>query len=195
MSYNNAISAGDPQALEKLTEKLQKCEEFQAVMKDVNSYWRKNGTCVGAPGITETQAEKLDQKIATTTLSWERQPFSSYDLTNNNAEIKRLKTRIAEISRNQEIGFAGWDFNGGKAEANASDNRLQLFFDEKPNDDQRSLLKANGFKWAPSVGAWQRQLNDNAIYAAGRLSFIKPTDGRAVREHQPKAPVRDANTR
>jgi len=195
MPYNNAISAGDPQAIEKLTDKLTHCEELQVVMKDVNAYWRKNGTCVGAPGITQAQAEKLDKKINTATVSWERQPFSSYDLTGNNAEIKRLKTRIAEITHNREVGFAGWEFNGGTAEANAGENRLQLFFDEKPNDNQRALLKANGFKWAPSMGAWQRQLNDNAIYAAGRLDFIKPSDGRTVRAHQPITPARDTGAR
>lgn len=195
MSYNNAISASDPQAVEKLTVKLQKCEELQEVMKGVNAWWRKTGTCVGAPGITEAQATKLDNKIFTAKVSWERVPFSDYDLKNNYGEIRRLKNRIAEITRNQEVGFAGWEFEGGSAEANTELNRLQLFFDEKPNDSQRAQLKANGFKWAPSQNAWQRQLNDNAIYAAGRLDFVKPTDGRTVREHQPKAPARDAGAR
>jgi hypothetical protein len=122
-------------------------------------------------------------------------PFPDYELKNNYAEIKRLEKRIAEISRNQEIGFSGWEFNGGRAEANTDMNRLQLFFDEKPNDNQRAQLKANGFKWAPSQDAWQRQLNGNAIYAAGRLDFIKPSDGRTVREHQPKPPAKDAAAR
>jgi hypothetical protein len=195
MSYNNAISASDPQSVEKLTEKLQKCERLQEVMKGVNAHWRKAGTCQDAPGITDAQAEKLDAKVRSTTLSWERQPFSGYDLTNNNSEIKRLKIRIAEVTRNQEVGFSGWEFNGGRAEANTDMNRLQFFFDERPNDSQRANLKANGFKWAPTQEAWQRQLTDNAIYAAGRLDFVKPSDGRTVREHQPKAPVRDGGAR
>lgn len=182
---NESLSA------EKLTEQLNKCVELQTTMKEVNAYWRKTGTCMGAPGITEAQATKLDNKIVTTQYSWERQPFSSYDLTNNNSQIKRLKQKLAEISR----GFEGWEFNGGYAEANTEMNRLQLFFDEKPGDEQRALLKSYGFKWAPSQDAWQRQLNDNAIYAAGRLDFIKPSDGRTVREHQPKLPSRDLGAR
>jgi hypothetical protein len=72
---------------------------------------------------------------------------------------------------------------------------LQLFFDEKPTEQQRAQLKSNGFKWAPSQDAWQRQLTDNAIYAAGRLDFIKPSDGRTVHEHQPKHAPRDAGAR
>jgi len=195
MSYNNAISAGDPQAVEKLTAKMQSCKELQEVMKGVNAHWRNTGTCMGAPGITEAQAAKMDSKITNATVSWERVPFSDYELKNNYAEIKRLEKRIAEVSRNQEVGFSGWEFEGGTAEANTDMNRLQLFFDERPDDQQRAALKSNGFKWAPSQNAWQRQLTDNAIYSAGRIDFIKPSDGRTVREHQPKAPMRNNEAR
>ena len=195
MSRNRGISSSDPQAVEKLTEKLQKCEQLQETMKNVNAHWRKTGFCIGAPGITEEQATRIDKRIVEARHPWEQQPFDGYILANNNAEIKRLKNRLAEITRNQEVGFAGWEFSGGQAEANTDMNRLQLFFDDKPTDQQRAQLKANGFKWAPSQDAWQRQLNGNAIYAAGRLDFIKPTDGRTVREHQPMPPAKDTGAR
>jgi hypothetical protein len=185
--YNNRKSSPQPQDVEKLAAKLESAKKLQATMKEVNAYWRKFGICVGAPGITEEQAKKLDDKIATAAYSWEKQPFSSYTLTNNNADIKRWESKLRELSR----GFEGWEFEGGHAEANTELDRLQLFFDEKPNESQRANLKANGFKWAPSQDAWQRQLTDNAIYAANRLDFLKPTDGRSVREHQPKAPARE----
>ena len=195
MVYNKAILASDPQALEKLTAKLESCKNLQETMKSVNAHWRRTGSCIGAPGITEEQAAKLEKKVSEPRYSWDRVPFSDYELKNNYAEMKRLEKRIAEITRNQEVGFSGWEFFSGRAEANTEMNRLQLFFDEKPNDVERNLLKANGFKWAPSQGAWQRQLNNNAIYAAGRLDFVKPTDGRTVREHQPKTPNRDNGAR
>jgi hypothetical protein len=192
---NNAISASDPNVLEKLNDKLQECIALQDHMKEVNAYFRKMGTCVGAPGISDEQAKKIDEQIANPRYPWDGQPFSSYDLTNNNSEIRRLKKRIEQIAYHKEVGFSGWEFEGGHADANVDMNRLQLFFDEKPNDSQRAQLKSNGFKWAPSQGAWQRQLNDNAIYAAGRMDFIKPIDGRTVREVQPKPPVKDGGAR
>ena len=195
MAYNKAISASDPLAVEKLTEKLHNCKQLQETMKAVNAHWRKTGTCQGAPGITEAQAEKMDAKVRNTMVSWERQPFSSYDLTNNNAEIKRLKTRIAEITHNQEVGFSGWEFEGGRAEANTDLNRLQLLFDERPEADKHSALRHAGFVYSHTNGAYQRQLNESAIYAAGRLNFVKPSDGRTVREHQPKVPARDTGAR
>ena len=89
----------------------------------------------------------------------------------------------------------GWDFPGGRAEADKEDNRLRLYFDEKPSEEQRSKLKCNGFKWAPSVGAWQRQLNDNAIYAAARIDFLRPESGESPTAIQPKRPVKNAPER
>lgn len=87
MSYYNTKSSREPQSAEKLTEELNQCVELQSGMKETNTYWRKFGTCVGAPDVTEAQTQKLDAKIATTSYSWEKQPFSSYDLTNNNSKI------------------------------------------------------------------------------------------------------------
>ena len=59
---------------------------------------------------------------------------------------------------------------------NATVNRLQIFFEEKPDADLRSTLKGEGFRWAPSQGAWQRQLTDNAIRAAKRIKAIAPVE-------------------
>lgn len=43
--------------------------------------------------------------------------------------------------------------------------RIQLIFDDKPDEDTRTLLKSYGFRWSPSFGAWQRHLNANGVYA------------------------------
>jgi hypothetical protein len=61
--------------------------------------------------------------------------------------------------------------NGEEAEVkrNREDMRLQLIFAGKPEDKTREILKSNGFKWAPSAGAWQRLLNDNAEWSLRRI--------------------------
>lgn len=186
MSYkNNAISSDDPQAVEKLTEKLNTCEKEQQYMKSANAHYRKNGTMKGFDNISDEQAAKMDESIQGG-YSWAQVPYPSYMLTNNNAEIRRLKKRIEQLSTDKAVGFTGWKFPGGEAVANSDNNRLQLLFDEKPSDEQRRKLKANGFRWAPSEGAWQRQLNSNAIYAANRIDFIQPENGQKPTELQPK---------
>lgn len=105
------------------------------------------------------------------------------------------RQRIEEVSRTQNTEYVGWDFPGGHAEADKEDNRLRLYFDRKPTEEQRSKLKYNGFRWAPSVGAWQRQLNDNAIYAASRLDFLRPESGESPTALQPKAPAKSTPER
>ena len=62
--------------------------------------------------------------------------------------------------------------NGEEAEVKRDKEamRLRLIFDGKPEDKTREILKGNGFKWAPSAGAWQRLLNDNAESALRRIT-------------------------
>lgn len=195
MGYrDNVIKSDDPQAIEKLTQKLEDCQKNQQDMKDKNAYFRKFGTMVGYPGMSDAEAKRLDIKVKNA-YSWNKQPYASYELQNNNAAIRSIKARIAELTKDKEVGFIGWEFNGGEAVANKEDNRLQLFFDEKPSAEKRDELKRNGFKWAPSVNAWQRQLNRNAISAASYIDFLKTKDGKKPYEIQPKAPVKDEMSR
>ena len=191
---NTAISSDDPAALEKLRAKLAQLQEDQTFMKKVNAYYRKSGTMKGFEGISDEKAAEIDEAVKSD-YSWITAPYAPYQLSNNNAEINRLKKRIESLERREETGFVGWKFEGGEAVANQEENRLQLLFDEKPSEEQRSKLKSWGFRWSPSNKAWQRQLNSNAIYAAGQIDFIKPLDGRTPRELQPKPKVKDEQER
>ena len=156
-------------------------------MKNVNAYYKKNGTTKGYDGISDELAAKLDTRVQEA-YSWDKQPFPSYSITNNGAEIRRIKKRIENLEANKNTEFVGWKFNGGEAVINEDKNRLQLIFDEKPSEEQRTILKSNGFRWAPSDKAWQRQLNHNAFYAANRIDFIKPESGKKPTDLQPKEP-------
>ena len=184
MSYKDPIRSDDPAAIEKLTGKLTACKERQEWMKEVNAYYRKHGTIRGMPRMTEQMAEKLEAEMKIVT--WDPMPYPRFQLTNNNAEIHRLEKRIDELSKAQTLGFEGWEFDGGKAVANTQKSRLQLFFDEKPDESKRTMLKRYGFRWTPTEGAWQRLLNDNAIYACDRIDFLRPTDGQRPTQLQPK---------
>ena len=180
------ISADDPNAISKLESKLAKREALQETMKAVNAYYRKHKTVDGCPHLTAAQIEQMKASLSS---DWwaNPKPFETYQLSNNSAEIRRLKERIATLTRQKEIGYVGWEFDGGKVEANARDNRLQIFFDEKPDADICKKLNEYGFRWAPSAGAWQRQLTDNAIRAADALACIAPLTGERPTEVQKRA--------
>lgn len=52
---------------------------------------------------------------------------------------------------------------------NADIMRIQIVFDGKPDRAIRDILKENGFRWAPSQGAWQRQLTSNGRYVLKKV--------------------------
>ena len=69
-------------------------------------------------------------------------------------------------------------------EANTEANRLQIFFEDKPDEATREALKSNGFRWSPKAGAWQRQLTSNVYYAADYVKAIAPLTGEKPTELQ-----------
>lgn len=180
------ISADDPDAVGKLREKLENLEELQETMKFVNDYYRKNGTLDRCPFLTHTQIQKLKSDMES---NWHygTAPYLPWQLSNNSAEIRRVKKRIEELERKADTDYAGWEFGGGYVEVNKEDNRLRIFFEEKPGEDARSELKSNGFKWSPKAGAWQRQITANAFHAADRIQCIKPLTGEKPTDLQRKA--------
>ena len=145
-------------------------------MKAVNAYYRKHKTLDGCPHLPPEQLEKLKADMSS---QWHLgdKPFASWALSNNNAEIRRVKDRIKSLSQTKEIGFVGWEFEGGRVEANTEANCLQIFFDGKPDEATRTELKSNGFRWSPKAEAWQRQLTNNAYYAADYVKSIQPLTG------------------
>lgn len=180
------ISADDPEAVAKLQAKLDNLIESQEAMKAVNAYYRKHKTLDGCPHLPPQTLEKLKADMAQ---SWhlEDKPFASWALSNNNAEIHRVKARIESLTRKEQTPFVGWEFDGGKVEINREENRLQVFFDGKPDADTRAELKGGGFRWSPSAKAWQRQLTDNAFRAADSIKAIAPLTGEKPTELQRKA--------
>ncbi len=177
------IRQDDPQAIPKLQKKLDGLVKAQETMKAVNAYYRKHGTLDGCPHLSPDNIENLKADMAS---SWhyEKKPFQSWELSNNNAEIHRVRQRIESLTRAKETVYVGWEFDGGHVEANREQSRLQVFFEDKPEADARQQLKEHGFRWAPSVGAWQRLLNGNAYYAADRISSIQPLTGEKPTELQ-----------
>lgn len=177
---SGGISADDKNAIPKLEKKLQNCIDSQNTMKEVNKYYRKNGTLEGCPMISENLKLEIEESMKRH--PYYPVPFPPYALQNNNAEIKRLKDRIQQLKILNETEFTGWDFKGGSVVVNKENNRLQILFDDKPNEDIRSKLKSNAFRWSPREKAWQRQLTENAFYAIGQIEEVKPLDNKSPLE-------------
>lgn len=168
------ISSDDPQAVEKLEAKLAALEKHQETMKAANTAIRMKDPAKGDAKLAELgyTPEQITQLIEPDFCG--RIGYPAYALQNNNANIRRIRGRIEELKKRSESTLKGWEFDRGRVVVNTTENRLQIIFDGKPDADIRTELKSEGFRWAPSQGAWQRQLTDNAMRAARRLKCIAP---------------------
>lgn len=91
--------------------------------------------------------------------------FPAYHLQLENANIKRLRERLADIEKKRAAASEAADVetpDGVRIERDGTANRLRIYYPDKPDSDTRARLKAAGFRWAPSVGAWQNYLNRSA---------------------------------
>ena len=166
----DAIMSNDEKAIEKLELKIERLTEEQEMMKAVNAYYRKNKTLDGCPVLTEEQIEEAKAEMAKE-FHLSDSPYPAWALSNNNANIRRLKERLEKLKAVKEAGTQEHSeeevgIEGLKIVENAEAMRIQLIFDGKPDEATRNILKSWGFKWSPRFTAWQRVLNENGKYAA-----------------------------
>lgn len=169
------ISSDDPAAIERLEDKIEQLERIQATMREANKIVRSKATheekiveLQELEGISELNADRLLVPDFCGRLG-----FADYALTNNGANIRRLKGRIEELKQREANkppeGSAPVEReteSGITYRENTDINRVQLLFPGKPADSVRYTLKQHGFRWSPTEGAWQRQLNPAGQWAA-----------------------------
>lgn len=162
---DGGISSDDPNAAQKITERLEGLKRNHERMKLVNRYLRaKNDDGLKQMGFDEAQIATLKKPD-----SCGRAGFPDYALKNNTANIARLEQRLRALAAMAKRETSEKIVGDVRIVHNAEENRLQLIFPAKPSDEMRAKLKSNGFRWSPTNEAWQRQLNNAAIYAAGQV--------------------------
>lgn len=165
----DVIKSDDENAIEKLQEKVDGLREQQEQMKAANKAVRMSDTEKGDAllrdmGYTDQQIVELRKPDYCG-----RTGYPAYLLSNNNANIRRLEKRIKSLQATKSKGTQESENQFFKVVENTENMRLQLFFEGKPEPEVREVLKSNGFKWAPSQGAWQRHLNGNSEYSLNRV--------------------------
>src|SRR5690348_5007693 len=100
-----------------------------------------------------------------------------FGLKNNSANIRRLEERIEIMEKKEtlsnEVGSKEFRFDGVTVFYNFEADRIQIKHDTKPSAEVIYSLKSNGFRWSPTFGVWQRQMNRNGIWATEKVLKIK----------------------
>lgn len=175
---DGAIRSNNPDAPELLLRKISDRRRAHLLMKAANAAIRSAAAddkeamvqaVVDATGWRESRC----REIVCPRETWMGRGFTSDAIAGELAEIKRLEKRLATIMENRARGMIehSHDTDAGLVRVieNGAAARIQLFFAGKPEQAVRKLLKGNGFRWAPSEGAWQRHLNEAGRYAALRV--------------------------
>jgi hypothetical protein len=157
------IFSDDPDATEKLVDKIERLKKRQGVMKRANQLIGK----ADREGLADLGfAEETIAKLFTQDCAG-RVGFPNYASTNNSANIRRLEKRLAAIQNAQDDETTEEQFPVGvRLVDNVEANRLQIFFPEIPPEGIRRELKRNGFHWSATAGAWQRHRSNRATYLA-----------------------------
>jgi len=175
---NTAVSSDDPDAVEKLREKLAASERAVVATKEANKLLRAAGDNVTGHVIAKV-AELLGwapERAASTLGILRSMGQPTFSTTNVAAEARRLKKRIAEIEAKTSAPDKPAEVIG-EVRIEEADNRVRVFFPGKPPEHVRSALKGAGFRWAPSEGAWQRHASNGAWYEANRIATAHTLSG------------------
>ena len=170
---DHAIYSDDPEALQKLRQQLSELEKYQTSMKTINKLCRSKK-------LTDEQiAEQLEDdfglsaadihKLLNPEYSYEKKGFQHYQLSNNSANIRRIKKRVAQLERTETEQTSEQVMGEVKIVDSVEHNRLQIFFPDKPSAEVRTELKRGGFRWSRQQGCWQRHRSNTATYQAEKI--------------------------
>lgn len=159
---------------EVMKEKLRQAEEHQELMKAVNKILRSKKLSddekVQRVHVDFGLPDQLIHELMHP--DWGKPGFASYQLTNNNANIRRMRERVEALQAKEDTPTTEIKFAGGKIIDNCEDDRVQIDFDEKPDDAMLAKLNGAGWRWAPSKVLWQRKRTNAAMRSAKEILEI-----------------------
>lgn len=166
-----------------LARRIQEAERAQEMMKAVNRVVRSK-KLTHEQKIARMVDLGLSEKNAHDALTPDFMGglgFPSYALTNNNANIRRMREKLKQVEQRAKVSQAlaaesgqGDDLGQGEyaftapdgtevtVEVDADDERVRLRF-PKEAVDFRGKVKARGFRWSRRHGAWQRKNTVNTL--------------------------------
>lgn len=172
------IMSGDSDACARLREKIAKAEEKQEKMRAVNKCVKRKK---GGPDLEGLRTLGLSEEAIKSAIAGDcfgNKGVPPYELSNNNANIRRMKQRLEKITRDQAAEITSLEGELANLEDCPAENRIRLFFGGIPSVEVREKLKRNGFRWTPSLGCWQAYRNCNSAQVAKEIAGIREEEGK-----------------
>lgn len=156
-----------------LAKKIEHAERLQERMKLTNTILKKkrprNETVkelVEKIGVQESIAIQMLEPDFAGRIGY------SFQLSNNSADIRRMKERLAMLQAKEATPSSEISFLGGRIVDNAEADRVQIIHDVRPAQEVINALKSEGWRWSPFNRAWQRQRTPAAMISAKRITGL-----------------------
>lgn len=165
------IMSGDSDAVQRLRAELDKLQAMQSRVKAINAAHKrfmKDPDSLDTADFSDAEKDRI--RSYKPQYSWEPHPFAPFQITNNGANIRRIEQRIASLSVAKATPIMEIQGSNARLEDDPPANRVRLFFAGKPAEDIRATLKKNGFRWSPTIGAWQAYRHNHTIELAKQIA-------------------------
>jgi len=149
-ALDRSIYSDDPDAPERLAERIAELEAKRDAMKAANAAFKKGG--IDAVRAACGDAVALEGARTMQHCHWEKRPFPAYELTNIGANIRRLQKRAEEVKRTAELATRTEAAGGVLIIETPDHDWARVQFSEKPAAEVLEALRAAGWSWGG--GAW-----------------------------------------
>ncbi len=175
----HGVSSDDPEAVQKLERELVDLRAARATEKLWNRAIKVAAKAAEKQlgrALTQSdhmaivEASAMPDGFKRAMLSYARAfPWLPQFGNHTQASIARIEKRIDELKTKAAMPDREVRGDGYSVEWNKLDNRVQIYFVDKPSDATIAKLKSHGFRWARSIAAWQRHASEGAWYHALRI--------------------------
>ena len=167
---NDAIYSDDPEAVEKIGDKLSQLLALQARYKAINAAHVK---FLKDPASLDKSALSLSDKklVRDYVPDWNKHPIAGYQLTNLSANIRRLKERSKIVERKQAAEDTEEEIGGIKFEYVPTENRIRITFAGRVSPERFKELRQHGYRLAKSFSdfTFSAYHNNNAKWLAEKI--------------------------
>jgi hypothetical protein len=167
-----AIASGDADAVERLEARLEEARAKRELYKRINATLRQT-KALDLPGrIKALVALGVPKGLATQCCTPDymgKTGIPSYAMNNLGAEIRRLEDRLVAVNKAKNAKPSTLERDGITFQDDPPANRVRLMFPGKPDASTIASLKQAGFRWAPSLKAWQAYRNPKSLAFAQRF--------------------------
>lgn len=181
---NTAISSDNPDALSLLVGKLARAQFRARALEIANDMARR-----GSPDPVKLKQLGLtagEVRQVTIGDSMGRKGIPAHVTARQANLVRHLERRIEQVKAEEARPTTERTLNGVRIVDNREDNRIQIHLSARADDKLEEKLRGRGFRFSPTVNAWQRHRTDAARSAANDIAeSLGPERAHAQPEKKP----------